>query len=263
MTTAPPEERRSGAARIAVVMTVWAALTGLMFVPRDGWPWIALGLGALGAVAMGASVARLAQAAHLAIFAACIVGGMRLPLGTWPLPAAAGLVGYVALALAVPALRPGLAWARWGRLDRGVLVWVAGSVALAAAGLVSWFVIAEPDIADLLQGLPRVPGWQLVLIAIAFSILNAAVEEAIYRGALLQGLDAALGAGWLAVVLQALAFGAVHLHGFPRGASGIALATVYGLMMGVLRRRSGGMLAPWLGHVAVDVTIIGILAAAG
>jgi membrane protease YdiL (CAAX protease family) len=243
----------------AFIVAVWAALTTLMIVPFGALPWLMLGLVAL---TIGAAIARARAALHLAVFATCIVGGMQLPFGVWPLPAAAGLAAYVVLALAVPALRPGLAWARLGRLDRGVLALVAGSVVLAAAGLVSWFVIAEPDIGDLLKGLPRVPAWQLALIAIGFSLVNAAVEEAIYRGALLQGLDAALGAGWIAVVLQALAFGAVHLHGFPRGASGIALATVYGLMMGALRRRSGGMLAPWLGHVAVDVTIIGILAAA-
>jgi len=31
-------------------------------------------------------------------------------------------------------------------------------------------------------------------------------------------------------------------------------------MLGVLRRRSAGLLAPWLGHVAVDVAIVSILA---
>lgn len=36
---------------------------------------------------------------------------------------------------------------------------------------------------------------------------------------------------------------------------------VYGLMLGAIRRRSMGMLAPWLAHVAADIVIFAILAA--
>jgi hypothetical protein len=40
---------------------------------------------------------------------------------------------------------------------------------------------------------------------------------------------------------------------------GVGLATIYGLMMGVVRRRSGGLLAPWIAHVLTDVVIAGIV----
>jgi hypothetical protein len=35
----------------------------------------------------------------------------------------------------------------------------------------------------------------------------------------------------------------------------------YGLMMGVVRRRAGGMFAPWAAHVLTDVVIVGIVLA--
>jgi LmbE family N-acetylglucosaminyl deacetylase len=79
-----------------------------------------------------------------------------------------------------------------------------------------------------------------------FSMVNAAVEEGAYRGVLMHGLDSALGRGPAALVLQALAFRALHVQGFPRGALGVGLASIFGLLMGIIRRRADGMLAPWL-----------------
>jgi len=40
--------------------------------------------------------------------------------------------------------------------------------------------------------------------------------------------------------------------------SGVPLATAYGVMMGALRLRSKGLLAPWVAHVAADLTIVAI-----
>jgi membrane protease YdiL (CAAX protease family) len=50
-------------------------------------------------------------------------------------------------------------------------------------------------------------------------------------------------------------FGVGHLHGFPSGWIGVGLATIYGLMLGVVRLRTGGLLAAWIAHVAADFTI--------
>jgi membrane protease YdiL (CAAX protease family) len=72
-------------------------------------------------------------------------------------------------------------------------------------------------------------------------------------------LEATIGLRIAGLVLQAVAFGALHVTGFPRGWVGVALATIYGLMMGAVRRRSGGMLAPWIAHVLTDVVIVGII----
>jgi CAAX protease family protein len=92
-----------------------------------------------------------------------------------------------------------------------------------------------------------------------FSMVNAAVEEDAYRGMLMHGLDSALGRGPAALVLQALAFGALHVQGCPRGALGFGLASIFGLLRGIIRRRSDGMFAPWLAHVFTDIVIAGII----
>ena len=40
----------------------------------------------------------------------------------------------------------------------------------------------------------------------------------------------------------------------------LLLADIYGLMTGVLRRTSRGLLIPWAAHVLADMTTVGILA---
>lgn len=60
-------------------------------------------------------------------------------------------------------------------------------------------------------------------------MVNAAVEEGAYRGVILHALDSSLGPGFAALLLQALAFGAIHIRGFPRGWVGVGLACIYGL----------------------------------
>ena len=50
-----------------------------------------------------------------------------------------------------------------------------------------------------------------------------------------------------------------HLWGVPRGAVGVLLAGVWAVMLGLLRRRAGGILAPFMAHVVADATIAVII----
>ncbi|WP_437619116.1 hypothetical protein [Sorangium sp. So ce1151] len=49
------------------------------------------------------------------------------------------------------------------------------------------------------------------------------------------------------------------MNGFPSGAVGVGLAAIYAVMLGVLRRRAGGLLALCVAHVAADLTIFALL----
>ena len=168
---------------------------------------------------------------------------------------------YFMVVWRVPWLRRASSWMRRGALD-GVIVGLAAAiVAVAAVALLAWYAIVKPDLADIVRTyVPAQPVALLAPGAVLFAMLNAAIEEAAYRGILLSALDATLGPGAVAVLLQAVAFGALHLYGgFPRGMVGVFLAFVYGLMLGALRRKAGGLLAPWLAHVLTDVVIFGIV----
>jgi hypothetical protein len=86
------------------------------------------------------------------------------------------------------------------------------------------------------------------------------MEEAVFRGVVMDALERALGDGHASVGIQAILFGAYHyLAGFPNGASGLLLTLIYGILLGILRRLSGGMLAPLMAHIAADLTIFAVL----
>jgi membrane protease YdiL (CAAX protease family) len=72
-------------------------------------------------------------------------------------------------------------------------------------------------------------------------------------------LDQSIGAGILSLLGQSAAFGVFHIIGFPRGWIGVGLAFLFGVLMGLIRRLSGGLLAAWPAHVCTDVVIVSIV----
>jgi membrane protease YdiL (CAAX protease family) len=215
----------------------------------------------LGAIIIVAAVAHDRTSGAIAAIFGIILGLSGIPgIGTWPAPGAIALLLFALLAWRATNWRRELKWLLRGRLDVVVVGLVGACVAIAGVALLVWYTTLHPDVSDIREAMfPPFPAWALILGGIGFSAVNAAVEEGLFRGLLLDMLDRSLGNNMAALFLQAAAFGLLHIHGFPRGVVGVVLATIYGLMMGVLRRRSGGMLAPWLGHVATDVVIVCIL----
>ena len=94
------------------------------------------------------------------------------------------------------------------------------------------------------------------------SLLNSVLEEAVYRGVVQDALDRVLRSAVAVLALQAAAFATLHyLTGIPRGFAGIGLAFAYGLLLGILRRRSGGMAVPVVAHTVTDLAIVWIVLA--
>jgi membrane protease YdiL (CAAX protease family) len=242
----------------ALVLLGAAILTGFPFARGLG-PWEALLL----LVLAFAGWRRRARALlYLGSFGALMVGVASVDalMQLWPLPAFVATAGLLLLArpwaregTSLPFLRPGV-------VDRKALGLILASAMVSGLALVVWFAIARPDYAATRATLfPPLPTPLLLIGIVLFSAVNGALEEVAYRGVLLDALDAALGAGAIAVVIQAIAFGALHFGGFPRGAAGVALAAIYGLMMGTIRRTTRGLLAPWLAHILADVVAGAIL----
>lgn len=153
--------------------------------------------------------------------------------------------------------KPG--WLKIGSLTRETYWWTATSVLASAIAMSLWLLLLRPDIADLsARYLPDWPLPALIVGGLTFSMLNAAVEEASYRGVVANALELA-GSANLALFGQAVAFGFLHIHGFPRGWVGVGLACVFGLLMAVVRRKSGGLFAPWAAHVCADMVIVALV----
>lgn len=120
--------------------------------------------------------------------------------------------------------------------------------------LVGWVVFFKPNVSDIARIIPQLPIPLLAIGAIGFAVANALLEEGIWRG-LFQSSLAELFSVPAAIAIQAISFGAMHAHGFPRGGMGMVLAGTWGGMLGVLRWKSRGLLAPVLSHVVADMTI--------
>ncbi len=223
-------------------------------------PWLVLTL-ALAALTYCAARRRSLPGLHLGVLCTSLLGALAAlgSMDTWPLPPLLATLVYAAAVAGLPALGGRPRWLARGQLNRPIGLLIAASIVLAGIGLVGWFAFTQPNYAELTGPLPHLPVPVLYLGMVGFCIVNAALEELVYRGVLLDALDLALGVGAVPILLQAIVFGTMHAHGVPRGLTGMGLTTIYGLMMGALRRRAQGMLAPWLAHAAADVVIGSIL----
>ena len=197
-------------------------------------------------VALLAARAAQGPARAVAALVACIVVAMRLGV-VWQLAMVLALAAYAGLSRLAPALRPPEGWRAAGELPKR---WTA---------LVGWLALARPDLRDITGSeLLQVSTPVLLAGGAVFAVLNATLEEVIWRGVLQPSLTAAWGAR-VAVVLQAASFGAQHAHGFPRGLLGVFLAGSWAVMLGLLRQHARGLLAPVLAHIVADATIAALV----
>lgn len=158
-------------------------------------------------------------------------------------------------------VRLALGW-QWGTAT--AKLWLAGFAiaVLASIALVSWATLLQPDLEAFRAMVPRGNILVLVAAALGFAVLNATMEELIWRGSIQSWLVGHTGI-WLAILIQALSFGALHWAGFPSGWSGVALATIYGVMLGWLRHATGGLATPIVAHILADVTIFLLVLGSG
>ncbi|MGZ3656656.1 MAG: CPBP family glutamic-type intramembrane protease [Bdellovibrionota bacterium] len=160
------------------------------------------------------------------------------------------------------ALRSGFAWFRRGRLDRITWFLLILTSLLSALALILWALWTNylGVATQMIAPLKAAPRWFSLLVLVpGFALANAAAEEAVYRGVIQYALEKVFAQrAWLALALQASAFAAAHfIAGFPNGKIGYLMTFVYALLLGWLRRRTNGMLAPYIAHVVAD-TVIGV-----
>jgi uncharacterized protein len=181
-----------------------------------------------------------------------LTGLTGLPFGIWL------VVGLMWLASRrVVFLQPEGGWLPLGHAT--LLAWVLTGVVvvLAGVGLTVWALTTEQfgestlELVEVARGLSPV---LLVLAMMVFVLLNAVTEELAYRGVAFEAAAGAFSPG-LAVLLQALAFGTLHVAGFPAGSMGVGLAFGYGLVLGTIRHLTSGLRAPIIAHMAADATI--------
>lgn len=179
-------------------------------------------------------------------------------------------LGFLAIAALLPAVPLAARWVQ--RRPAGSLSSVTGRlrlrwlltcvpVAAAAIGLVLGITMILPAPGDE-GGTPA--GWATFLAATAVLLLvvpvQAAAEEYLMRGWLLQAFGTALRGPWLPIALQSVIFAALHGWGTPWG---FADLVVFGVVAGWLTVRTGGLEAAIALHVVNNLLGSLIVAAYG
>ncbi len=98
-------------------------------------------------------------------------------------------------------------------------------------------------------------------LALFFALVNAASEEVRFRAVPLAQLVPCLGRGQALLVAAAL-FGIAHYYGHPSGASGVALASIAGVLWGTAILDTKGLFWSWWTHGLQDVLILAAVAMA-
>ncbi len=207
------------------------------------------------ALRSGSSAAVDAVILTILLYAAVAAG----VFGLWPLPGAVAVLVAWWLARRSPRGQLWRSWMRRGNATAELPWLLVLTVVLTAAALLSWQRLFDGRLpqayVDAAAGRPL---WLLVAAGAGFSLLNAAVEEVIFRGVLQTALEGVTGP-IVAIVVQAVAFGVLHIVGVPTGVIGAVMAGGWGILLGLMRWRTRGLLAPYVAHVAADATIFVML----
>lgn len=204
---------------------------------------------------------RFDRAAGAMVGALCLYLGLALKFHwfVWPAYLAVPIFAAIAVGFIRGFQGDYFAVARLGRFGLTEWALVLLTALVSAAGLLLWVRLLEPDLARFKAMVPHWSVAGLVGAGLVFVVVNATLEEFIWRGILLRWLRSFAPQVW-AVLIQALCFGAWHYTGFPGGIVGAALATVYGAILGTLALRSRGLVAPIIAHIGADAVIFAIVA---
>ncbi len=170
----------------------------------------------------------------------------------WPLAQLAFLLPAVVGIFWDRSLRPSRRLLRRGRLDPWPIAAIGGAAAVA---LPAWVLLLDPDLTSVATQLPAASLPLLILGFVGFSLINALLEEVLFRGLFQGALQERWGSVVLTLLLPSLLFGTSHYHGVPSGIIGATLAGGWALLLGWARRRSAGLLTPILAHAVADAAI--------
>ncbi len=200
---------------------------------------------------------------HGVVFVLAMACTLLVPaLRRWPWVWLAPFVAYFGIVAVVPRLRSSLTWLRVGKVSAAGVGVTAGIMVLSTLVLVGFQATVQPDLRGVRAAWPFESLGGIIMAGVIFVIINATLEELLFRGVLFDALQSQWG-NWFTVIATGLFFGLGHLKGYPSGPLGACLAALYGFTLGTLRVWTGGLLLPIVAHMGADATIYGILIYSG
>ena len=200
---------------------------------------------------------------HGILFVALLSLTMQVPqFRIWPLLWVVPLSAYLVMVATIPPLRASFFRWRFGRITPFTASSAVIIGLITIATLVIFHRTVHPDVSGYRTLLPVQWFGGIVGTAILFPLLNAALEEIVFRGMLFDSIASQWGSA-VTVIVSAVFFGYGHMQGYPPGPLGAVLAGVFGIAIGWLRVVTGGIGLPFLTHVVADTTIFILLMQSG
>lgn len=225
----------------------------IFVVPRS---WMAFMLIALGVIFF---VTVLLRNRRTLVNTYWLAFGLTLYFAPWPLQYLIPLLGFVGISFFIKKQQFNLSSFALGVIRREHIVPMVAVILVTSGSLAAWYFGLRPDLSDLKLMLPTREPVLLVLISLVFAVANAVWEEMILKGILWSHLLVVVRNPILVNILNAALFGLMHYQGFPRGLTGVILASVYGLIIGYFRRSTNGLGAPIILHFFADLFIFFLL----
>lgn len=211
---------------------------------------------------IAAIIFRSSAAIHITLFCFLLI---FLPviwtlMAWWPFSLLAPLIIYHLIVFLIPPLRRSYTWLKAGHIDKILIVIMLTTIGVSTLALIVWHRFTKPDLSLYLGQIRNMPLMLIPFAGLGFALLNSVMEEFAFRGIIMSGIDSAFNVPAVSLISQAGIFGVMHyIAGFPNGIVGILMTFVYGILLGVIRNMSKGMMAPVVTHFFADLTIFVIL----
>jgi len=196
---------------------------------------------------------------HGVIFVLLLGGALLIPpLRRWPWIWLAPFIGYFVIVAGIPRLRQSMCWLRFGNVTLKWSLITVVLMILTSAALVTFHLAVRPEVTEFRGAFPFEVMGGVVTAGIIFSLVNATLEEWIFRGILFDALHSQW-SGAVTVAATSILFGLGHSRGYPPGLLGVGLAMLFGVTTGMLRLWTGGLALPIALHIVADATIYSLL----
>lgn len=161
--------------------------------------------------------------------------------------------------LLFPSLRKNTGWWKRTRPDKISFLLATGLAGISAVSLLIWAKLFPDDVTFFRERFPDFAFGSALIAGLAFAFFNSFCEEFLSRGMLWNGLEKL---GWNVpqiIFSQAIIFALFHVSGFPGGLIGMIMVFFWSVILGIIRKRSEGLLLVIASHFVSDFTIFMIL----